>query len=284
VTGPLNPPPPPGGGARALRVRGLSVVRDGRALLDDLDWEVGTADRWVVLGPNGSGKTTLLSVVGARLWPTRGEVEILGHRLGRVDLRALRERIALVSGSVIRQLRPTQTVREVVASGRFGALETWWHRYDDADWADADRLLADAGLGGPGGIGDREFGVISEGERQHVLLARALMSRPELLLLDEPAAGLDMGARERLLASLTSLAANPGTPPIVLVTHHAEEIPTGMTHAALLRAGRFVAAGPIGEVLRSEAVSACFGVAVTIGHDAGRWWSRAAAGPAAPPG
>jgi iron complex transport system ATP-binding protein len=259
----------------ALRVRGLSVVRDGRALLDDLAWEVRSPDRWVILGPNGSGKTTLLQVAGARLWPTSGEVEILGHRLGRVDLRTLRPRVALVSGSVIRQLRATQTVREVVVSGRFGALETWWHRYDEADWARADRLLAHAGVGGAGGIGDREFGVISEGERQHVLLARALMSRPELLLLDEPAAGLDMGARERLLASLASLARDPGTPPLVLVTHHAEEIPSGMTHAALLRGGRFLAAGPIGDVLESKAVSACFGVEVTIGHEDGRWWSRA---------
>jgi iron complex transport system ATP-binding protein len=162
-----------------------------------------------------------------------------------------------------------------VTSGRFGALETWWHRYDEGDWAQADRLLADAGVGGVAGIGDRAFGVISEGERQHVLLARALMSRPELLLLDEPAAGLDMGARERLLASLASLARDPGTPPLVLVTHHAEEIPPGMTHAALLRDGRFLTAGPIGDVLESRAVSECFGVEVTIGHEQGRWWSRA---------
>jgi iron complex transport system ATP-binding protein len=276
--------PPPGEATVALRLRGVSVVRDGRALLDDLAWEVRAPDRWVILGPNGSGKTTLLQVVGARLWPTRGEVEILGHRLGRVDLRTLRPRVALVSGSVIRQLRASQTVREVVVSGRFGALETWWDHYDDADWALADRLLADAGVGGEGGIGDREFGVISEGERQHVLLARALMSRPDLLLLDEPAAGLDMGARERLLASLASLAADPQTPPIVLVTHHAEEIPTGMTHAALLRAGRFLAAGEIGAVLRSDAVSACFDVAVSIGQESGRWWSRAVPDAASSPG
>jgi len=263
-------------GVPALRLHDLSVVRGGRALLDGLDWVVHPPDRWVILGPNGSGKTTLLQVAGARLWPTSGTVEILGQRLGRVDVRTLRPRVALVSGSVIRQLRATLTVREVVVSGRFGALEAWWNRYDEADWARADQLLVDAGVGGSAGIGDREFGVISEGERQHVLLARALMSRPELLLLDEPAAGLDMGARERLLGSLASLAADPDTPPLVLVTHHAEEIPSGMTHAALLRAGSFLRAGPVFEVLQSDAVSLCFDVAVTIGHENGRWWSRAA--------
>jgi len=267
-TEPLPPPP-------ALHLSHLSVVRDGRALLDDLDWDVQTPDRWVILGPNGCGKTTLLQVAGARLWPTRGVVEILGERLGRVDVRTLRPRVSLVSGAIVRQLRASQTVREVVVSARFGALETWWHHYEAADWARADQLLVDAGVGGPGGIGEREFGVISEGERQHVLLARALMSRPELLLLDEPAAGLDMGARERLLSSLAVLAADPTTPPMVLVTHHAEEIPPGMSHAALLREGRFLRSGPIFDVLESDSVSACFGVPVRIGHDDGRWWSRA---------
>jgi iron complex transport system ATP-binding protein len=265
----------PGAVDPALRLSHVSVVRDGRALLDALDWEVQTPDRWVILGPNGCGKTTLLQVAGARLWPTSGVVEILGCRLGRVDVRSLRPRVSLVSGAIVRQLRSNQTVREVVVSARYGALETWWHHYEEADWARADQLLEDAGVGGPGGIGEREFGVISEGERQHVLLARALMSRPELLLLDEPAAGLDMGARERLLSSLAALAADPTTPPMVLVTHHAEEIPPGMSHAALLRDGQFLRSGPIFDVLESKAVSACFGVPVRIGHDDGRWWSRA---------
>ncbi len=250
----------------------MSVVRQGRAIVDRVDWEVTAGQRWAVLGPNGSGKTTLLQVAGARLWPTSGMVEVLGHRLGRVDVRTLRPRVALVSGSVIRQLRPGITAREVVASGRYGALETWWDTYTDADWAEADRLLGD----GPGtGIGDREFGVISEGERQRVLLARALMGRPELLLLDEPAAGLDLGAREQLVGRLAALAADPTVPPWVLVTHHAEEIPPGTTHAALVRAGRLLAAGPLDEVLTAEAVSSCFGVEVAVGCDGGRWWARA---------
>jgi iron complex transport system ATP-binding protein len=257
----------------------VAVVRDGRSILDDVTWEVGAGERWVLLGPNGSGKSTLLAVAGARLWPTRGAVEILGARLGRVDVRTLRSRVALVSASVIRQLRPDLLAREVVVTGLTGALEPWWHTYSPAQWAEADRLLADAG---DRSLGGRAFGVISEGERQRVLLARALMSRPELLLLDEPAAGLDLGARERLLASLGALAADPSVPAWVLVTHHAEEIPLGSTHAALLREGRLVAAGPLGEVLTSEAVSAAFGVAVTVGCEGGRWWSRAAvAGPPA---
>jgi iron complex transport system ATP-binding protein len=243
--------------------------------LEDIDWAVYPGQRWVILGPNGSGKTTLLRVAGARLWPTGGTVEILGRRLGTVDLRILRARVAFVSGSVVRELRASQSVREVVASGKFGALETWWHAYGDEDWAEADRLLASTGVGGAYGVADREFGVISEGERQHVLLARALMSRPEILLLDEPAAGLDMGARERLLGVLGSIAGGTDPAPLVLVTHHTEEIPPGITHAVLLADGRIQRCGPVAEVLTSAAVSRCFSVAVEVGRDGGRWWSRA---------
>ncbi len=267
-------------GAPAVRLADVSVVRDGRPILDAVTWTVGQNDRWVLLGPNGSGKSTLLAVAGARLWPTRGTVEVLGHKLGRVDVRTLRGRVALVSGSVLRQLRPTLLAREVVVTGRDGALEPWWHSYTDDEWAEADRLLASGpgeSSGAPGALvlADIEFGVLSEGERQRVLLARALMSRPELLLLDEPAAGLDLGARERLVRYLATLVADPVLPPVVLVTHHAEEIPPGMTHAALVRDGRLVAAGAVHDVLRSEAVSRCFGVDVEVGCEAGRWWTRA---------
>jgi iron complex transport system ATP-binding protein len=254
----------------------VSVVREGRALLDAIDWEIGPGERWVVLGPNGSGKTTLLAVAGARLWPSHGVVEVLGERLGRTDARVLRARVALVSGAVIRQLRPSLTAREVVVTGRFGALEPWWHTYGPEDWAAADRLLEEAGVGGDAGVGHRAFGVISEGERQQVLLCRALMTAPELLFFDEPAAGLDLGAREHLVRRLGALAGDGGVPPFVLVTHHTEEIPTGMTHAALLRGGRFVRTGRLTDVLTSEAVSACFGVPVSVTCADGRWWSRAA--------
>ena len=263
-------------GPLAVRLTAVSVVRDGRLLVADVDWEVRPGERWVILGPNGSGKTTLLRVAGARLWPTAGTVEVLGHQLGRVDVRSLRGRVSLVSGALVRQLRSELTSREVVVTGRHGALEPWWHRYEPADWARADHLLSEGGVGGPGGIGARTFGVISEGERQQVLLAPALMAKPELLLLDEPAAGLDLGARERLVARLARLVADGKVPPMVLVSHHLEEIPPGMTHAALLRHGRILRAGPVPDVLTSAAVSAAFDTSVDVGCDQGRWWSRAA--------
>ncbi len=259
-------------GGAVIALHAVGVRREGTVVLEDIDWSVGPGERWVILGPNGSGKTTLLTLAAARLWPSSGRVEILGSRLGRVDVRTLRPRIALVSGSVTRQLRADLPARDVVVSGRHGALETWWHAYSDDDWAEADRLLDEAGFAA---IATRPFGVISEGERQHVLLARALMSHPELLLLDEPAAGLDLGARERLVSRLGALAADAGSPPMVLVTHHCEEIPRGFTHAGLVRQGRLVAAGPLEDVITSALVSTCFDIAVTVGQRDGRWWSRA---------
>jgi len=257
-----------------VRLEGVTVIRNEVALLDDITWAVVPGERWALLGPNGSGKTTLLRVVGAGLWPTRGTVEILGERLGRVDMRELRRRITVVSASVARTLRPAQPALDVVLTGRYAALETWWHQYTDDDRDRAARLLADAGFGG-GRFAGRAFGLLSEGERQQVLLARALMGDPELILMDEPAAGLDLGARERLLGRLAALAADPHVPPLVLVTHHLEEIPPGVTHAALLRRGALMAAGPIAEVLSDDAVSDTFGVAVAVERRGDRWAARA---------
>ncbi len=258
----------------AIRLEGVAVVRDGNALLDDISWTVRTGERWALLGPNGSGKTTLLRVAGSALWPTRGTVDILGARLGKVDMRMLRQRIAVVSAAVTRALRPTLSALDVVLTGRHAALETWWNEYSDEDRVEADRLLHEAGFGGSA-FDERPFGLLSEGERQQVLLARALMGRPELVLMDEPAAGLDLGARERLLSHLAALAEDPSVPPLVLVTHHAEEIPPGVTHAALLRGGRLLVSGPIGEVFNSATVSECFGVPVTVARSEGRWTARA---------
>ncbi len=266
MSGPAQPDRP------ALSLSGVTIRRDGVPVLIGVDWQVHTGERWVILGPNGSGKTTLLQVAAARLWPTAGTVEILGERLGQVDVRTLRPRVALVSGSVTRQLRHDLSARDVVAAGRYGALETWWNTYTAEDWERADRLLA---RGGVERIGDRTFGVISEGERQQVLLARALMGDPELLMLDEPFAGLDLGARERLLVQLSGLATDPASPPIILVTHHCEEIPPGFTHGGLVSGGTLLASGPLEEVVTSARVSECFGVEVVVGCTDARWWSRA---------
>jgi iron complex transport system ATP-binding protein len=258
----------------AIRLEHVSVVRGGVALLDDVSWSVGTGERWVLLGPNGSGKTTLLKVAGSSLWPTRGTVEILGERLGRVDMRELRTRIAVVSASVSRTLRPELSALDVVLTGRHAALETWWNEYTDEDRAEARSLLNGAGFGASE-FAARAFGLLSEGERQQVLLARALMAKPELLLMDEPAAGLDLGARERLLTRLSDLADDPTVPPLVLVTHHLEEIPPGVTHAALLREATLVASGPIDNVLTADAVSHAFGVSVVVERHDSRWTARA---------
>ena len=258
-----------------IRLEHVSVVRGGTPLLDDITWSVGAGERWALLGPNGSGKTTLLKVVGSSLWPTRGVVTILGQRLGQVDMRELRTRIAVVSASVGRTLRPELAALDVVLTGRHAALETWWHEYTDEDRDQARTLLDQAGFGGRV-FAERPFGLLSEGERQQVLLARALMADPELLLMDEPAAGLDLGARERLLARLADLAADPAVPPLVLVTHHLEEIPPGVTHAALLRGAALVGSGPVADVLTGEAVSAAFGVPVVVERRDGRWTARSA--------
>ena len=256
----------------------VAVVRDGRPILHDIDWEVRAGERWAVLGPNGSGKTTLLHVAGMRLLPTRGTVEVLGERYGRSDARAVRTRVAFVSQAILRSLRPTLAAHDVVLTGRYAALEPWWHHYSAADHARADDLLAAAGLGQ---LSPKEFGVLSEGERQQVLLARALMGDPELLLLDEPAAGLDLGARERLVARLAALAADAAVAPLVLVTHHVEEIPPGTTHAALLRDGAIVRQGPAQKVLDSDSVSRAFGVEVEVARAGGRWTVRSTARDAA---
>ncbi len=261
------------GSTPVVALVGVGVVRDGRSLLDGVDWQVGAGERWAVLGPNGSGKTTLLKVAAMQLLPTCGDVEVLGERYGRCDARAVRRRIAFVSAAVSRSLRATLPAHDVVLTGRFGALEPWWHEYGAADHERAGELLA---AGRVGARSAQAFGLLSEGERQQVLLARALMGRPELVLLDEPAAGLDLGAREQMLARLAELAASRAAPPMVLVTHHLEEIPPGTTHAALVRDGRLMVQGPVDDILCSDAVSACFGVNVIVERTGRRWYALGA--------
>lgn len=251
----------------------MRLERDGARLLDDVDWVVGSADRWVVLGPNGSGKTSLLRVASMYAHPSRGEVSVDGQWLGRTDVRALRSRIGLASPAFGELLRPQLTATEVVMTGRHAALEPWWHEYDDGDRAEARGLLDRFGvLHGA----DRPVATLSSGERQRVLLARAFSGAPTIVLLDEPTAGLDLGAREDLVARLGRMAADPESPPTVLVTHHVEEIPDGTTHVLLLQAGRVVGSGPTDRALTSAAVSACFGLPLALERRGGRWSARAA--------
>jgi iron complex transport system ATP-binding protein len=255
-----------------LRFLGVDLNRLNTPVLSDVNWQVGEGERWAVLGPNGSGKTTLVQLASGYLHPTCGRVEVLGRSLGHTDVRALREHVAVVSAGVARMIVPRLTAKEVVVSARHGALEPWWHDYSPSEWERALGLLAAAGFAH---IAERPFGVLSEGERQQVLLARALMTEPQLLLLDEPCAGLDMGGRERLLARLGSLAADRSAPPTVMVTHHVEEIPSGFTHILLLCAGRVLVAGPIQSALSAPHLSDCFGLQLELRNDNHRWTSRA---------
>ena len=251
-----------------IRLVGVSVRRAGRTILGPLDWTVRAGERWVVIGPNGSGKTTLVQVASTNLWPTTGSVEVLGSTIGRTDARELRRRVGYASAAQDPAFDPALTARDAVMTARHGALAPWWHAFDDADRTRAETLL---GRPGVASLADREIGLLSTGERRRVQIARALMPDPDLLILDEPAAGLDVGARETLVRDLGRLAASQRPAAIVLVTHHVEEIPSGFEHALVLGDGRIASAGPIDEVLGGPAPAAAFGVPLRIGREAGRY-------------
>jgi iron complex transport system ATP-binding protein len=252
----------------ALRLQDVTLVHDGKTVLDHIDWTVADDERWIVLGANGSGKTSLVRIASLYLHPSSGVVEVLGGVLGRVDVRRHRTRIGLASSSFGDLLRPALSAVEIVMTAKHAALEPWWHTYDDADRERALSLLDRLGCRA---FADRSFSTLSSGERQRVQLARTLMNDPGLLLLDEPTAGLDLGGREDLVGRLGALAADPSTPPIVLVTHHVDEIPPSFTHVLMLRAGRILAKGPITETLTSDSLSECFGLAVELTRQGNRW-------------
>ena len=256
-----------------LCLSGVGVVREGATLLADVDWTVREGERWVLLGPNGAGKTTLVQVAAAALFPSSGTVELLGERFGRTDLGELRTRVGLSSAALTDRVPPGEKALDVVVTAAHGVLGRWREAYDTSDVSRACSLLGRVGMRA---FADRRFGSLSEGERKRVLLARALMTDPELLLLDEPAAGLDLGAREALLRLLTRLAEDVDAPPSVLVTHHVEEVPVGTTHALLLARGRVVAAGPVAEVLTGELLGRAFGLPLVVESRGGRFTARAA--------
>ena len=240
-----------------LAFAGVTVRRGAATLLDDVTWEVEEGERWVVLGPNGAGKTTLLQVASGRMHPTTGVAGILGEVLGAVDVFELRPRIGLASSAMAERIPSDEIVGNVVVTASYGVIGRWREQYDDLDYARAMELLAAIGAEH---LADRTYGTLSEGERKRVQIARALMTDPELMLLDEPAAGLDLGGREDLVQRLGDLAEDTEAPAMVLVTHHVEEIPPGFTDVLLLRDGRVVAAGPIPLTLTAENLTATFGL------------------------
>jgi len=256
-----------------LRFKGVGVRRDGTMLLRNVSWTANADERWVVIGPNGAGKTTLLQVAAAQVFPTDGAVDVLGERLAESDVFDIRPRIGLASAAVAEQVPPREKVIDLVLTASYAIIGRWREEYDSSDLARAANLLEQLGCAH---LIRRRFATLSEGERKRVQIARAMMPDPELLLLDEPAAGLDLGGREDLLHRLGALAQDRRAPAMVLVTHHVEEIPDGFTHALILRRGGVLAMGELSEVLTEDNLSKCFGLPLAIERRAGRWAARAA--------
>ncbi|MDF2824706.1 MAG: iron transporter ATP-binding protein [Mycobacterium sp.] len=251
--------------------RKVSLRRGGRALVGPVTWQVELDERWVVIGPNGAGKTSLLRIAAAMEYPSTGRAFVLGERLGKVDMAELRARVGLSSSALSQRIPDDEVVRDLVVSAGYAVLGRWREAYEDIDYAQAVDMLESVGAEH---LAQRTYGTLSEGERKRVLIARSLMTDPELLLLDEPAAGLDLGGREELVARLADLAADPDAPATVLVTHHVEEIPPGFSHALILSEGQVVAAGLLTEVLTSETLSRAFGQSIALEMIEGRYFAR----------
>jgi iron complex transport system ATP-binding protein len=251
-----------------LELVDVSVVRDGRALVDDVSWSVKEGERWVSLGPNGAGKTTLLNIASSYLFPTTGTAKILSERLGGVDVFELRPRIGMAGIAMAEKLPKGQTVLQTVLTAAYGMTASWHEDYDAVDEERARAFLDRLGMTE---YLDRKFGTLSEGERKRTLIARAMMTDPELLLLDEPAAGLDLGGREDLVRRLGRLARDPYAPSMIMVTHHVEEIAPGFTHVLMIRQGKVLAAGPMETELTSRNLSLCFGLPLVVERKGERW-------------
>ncbi|WP_062073351.1 ABC transporter ATP-binding protein [Demequina sediminicola] len=254
-----------------LSFSGVQLRRGDNPILRDINWSVDSAERWVVLGPNGAGKTTLTNLASARMHPTEGTVMVLGETLGHSDTQDLRTRVGLTSAALADRIPDDETVRDVVMTAAYGVTGRWREEYEHIDESRADDLLAAFGMSD---FAERAFWTLSEGERKRVQIGRALMTDPELLILDEPAAGLDLAGREELLAALAELAGDRRSPAIVMVTHHVEEIPEGFTHALLLREGEVVAAGPLHATITSANLTQAYGMPVALHAHQGRWTAR----------
>ena len=253
--------------------RGVTFVRDGRCLVGPVDWQVELDERWVIVGPNGAGKTTLVRMASAQEFPTAGTAYVLGERLGRVDMRDLRAAIGLTSSAIAKRVPDTEKVGDLVVSAGYAIMGRWREEYDETDYQQAIEVLEQVGAMH---LIDRTWGTLSDGERKRVLIARAVMINPELLIMDEPAAGMDLGGREDLMAYLGELALDPDAPAMVMITHHLEEIPSGFTHAMLLDEGAIVAQGLIDDVLTSENVSKAYRQPIEVTAEDGRYFARRA--------
>lgn len=254
-----------------VNLLGVDVVRGANRVLEGVDWSVEAGQRWAILGPNGAGKTTLLELLAARRHPSSGQADLLGERLGQADVFELRPRIGLASASLTEAIPGRETARDTVVTAAWAVTGRWREEYESEDVQRAQALLDTMGVGS---LADRRLDSLSEGEYKRVLIARALMTDPELLLLDEPAAGLDVGAREGLVDRLGALASDPAAPTTVMVTHHLEEIPADFTHALLLRGGKVVAAGPIEETLTTANLTETFGLPLVAMRIGSRWGAR----------
>ncbi|MFE7196446.1 ABC transporter ATP-binding protein [Microbacterium oxydans] len=257
----------------ALEFTDVVVRREGRNIIDHVDWRVDDDQRWVILGPNGAGKTTLLQLADTLMHPTGGTVTVLGETLGRTDVFEVRPRIGFASSAMAKRVPRDETVLNTVLTAAYSVLGRWNENYEDIDERRALRVLGDWRLDH---LADRTFGTLSDGEQKRVQIARAVMTDPELLLLDEPTASLDLGSREELLALLSGYASSPTTPAMLMVTHHVEEIPVGFTHVMLIRDGAVVAAGPIADTLTAEALTDTFGMPIVLSSEDGRYAARAA--------
>ncbi|MGW4481184.1 ABC transporter ATP-binding protein [Rhodococcus triatomae] len=247
------------------------IRRGGVTLVGPVTWKVELDERWVVLGPNGAGKTSLLRIAAGEVFPTSGHANLLGETLGRVDVNELKPRIGLSSSALANRVPSDEMVKDLVVSAGYAVLGRWRERYEDMDTERAVEILESIGAEH---LADRTYGTLSEGERKRVLIARALMTDPELLLLDEPAAGLDLGGREELVARLADLAADPDAPATVLITHHVEEIPPGFTHALLLKEGEVVAQGLVDDVVTAENLTTAFSQSISLDRVDGRFFAR----------
>ena len=258
-------------GEYVLELRDVSVRRGDRTILGPLTFAIRPGERWVVLGPNGAGKSTLLQILATRFFPSSGSVHVLDKEMGKVDLAELRTRIGICGALISEDIPDNEVVRDVVLTAAYAILGRWNEAYDLWDESRAVALLTTFGVRD---LADRTYGTLSEGERKRVQIARALMADPELLLLDEPAAGLDLGGREDLLKRFSIFASDPLAPASILVTHHIEEIPAGTTHALILKDGGVAVSGPISDVITSEHISAIFGLPITVVREGDRFFAR----------